>query len=172
MTTDYTDGTDSGKPYPCASVKSVVKFLLLLLAIAPALHAQREKLPPEDLAFVEKTWPEAKKTSTGIRYIVLREGQGETGKPGDKARVLYVGRLLNGTVFDQATEPDKAFTFRVGRGQVIEGWDQILQQMKPGEKRLVIIPPELAYGTRGQPPKIPRSATLVFEMEVLEFKKD
>ena len=141
--------------------------------VAPvALQAQREKLPPDDLAFVEKTWPEAKKTGAGIRYIVLQEGKGELGKPGDKAAVLYVGRLLNGTIFDQATEHDKPFAFRVGRGAVIEGWDQILQLMKPGEKRLVIIPPELAYGTRGQPPKIPRGATLVFEMEVLEFKRD
>lgn len=155
-------------------VKSFVRFILLLGVVggwvAPALHAQREKLPPDDLAFVEKTWPEAKKTGTGIRYIILQEGQGEAGKPGDKAAVLYVGRLLNGTVFDQATEREHAFSFRVGRGQVIEGWDQILQLMKPGEKRLVIIPPELAYGTRGQPPKIPRNATLVFEMEILEFK--
>ena len=141
--------------------------------VAPvALHAQREKLPPDDLAFVEKTWPEAKKTGAGIRYIILQEGKGETGKPGDKAAVLYIGRLLNGTIFDQATEHDKPFAFRVGRGAVIEGWDSILQLMKPGEKRLVIIPPELAYGTRGQPPKIPRGATLVFEMEVLEFKRD
>ena len=95
---DYTDGTDSGKLYPCSSVKSVVKFILslgLLSVLAvPVLHAQREKLPPDDLAFVEKTWPEAKKTNTGIRYIVLQEGKGETGKPGDKAAVLYVGRLL------------------------------------------------------------------------------
>ena len=145
--------------------------LAVVLTAPLALHAQREKLPPDDLAFVEKTWPEAKKTATGIRYIIMREGRGETGKAGDKASVLYVGRLLNGTVFDQATEREKAFEFRVGRGQVIDGWDQILQLMKPGEKRLVIIPPELAYGTRGSPPKIPRSATLVFEMEVLEFKK-
>src|SRR5476649_1975200 len=92
--------------------------LLLLLAAPIALYAQREKLPPEDLAFVEKTWPEAKKTSTGIRYIVLREGKGEPGKPGDKASVLYIGRLLNGTVFDQATERDHPFEFRVGRGVV------------------------------------------------------
>ena len=145
--------------------------LVVLLTAPLALQAQREKLPPDDLAFVEKTWPEAKKTNTGIRYIIMREGAGETGKPGDKASVLYVGRLLNGTVFDQATEREKPFEFRVARGQVIDGWDQILQQMKPGEKRLVIIPPELAYGTRGQPPKIPRGATLVFEMEVIEFKK-
>ena len=129
MTTDYTDDTDSGKPYPCLSVKSVVKFLVCLsvwsaLAAPLALHAQREKLPPDDLAFVEKTWPEAKKTGTGIRYIVLHEGKGETGKPGDLATVLYIGRLLNGTVFDQATERDHPFPpFRVGRGMVIDGWD-------------------------------------------------
>ncbi len=142
------------------------------MAFAPAVHAQREKLPPEDLEYVEKTWPEAKKTSTGIRYVVLREGSGDMPKPGDKVNVLYVGKLLNGKIFDQATEPDKPFTFRVRRDMVIEGWDQIIQLMKRGEKRLVIIPPELAYGSRGQPPKIGRSATLVFEMELLSFAKD
>jgi FKBP-type peptidyl-prolyl cis-trans isomerase len=146
---------------------------LALVLLAPlALHAQREKLPPEDLEFVQKTWPEAKKTNTGIRYIILQEGRGATPKPGNKIAVLYVGRLLNGTVFDQATEKEKAFTFRVSRDQVIQGWDQVFQQIKVGEKRLVIIPPELAYGTRGQPPKIPRNATLVFEVELLEIIPD
>jgi FKBP-type peptidyl-prolyl cis-trans isomerase len=134
---------------------------------APAVHAQREKLPPEDLEFVEKTWPEAKKTSTGIRYIVLHEGSGPLAKPGDKVDVLYVGRLLDGKVFDQVLEREHPFPVHVRRNEVIEGWDQILQFMKKGEKRLVIIPPELAYGTRGQPPSIPRSATLVFEMEII-----
>lgn len=157
-------------------MKSVHKLILVLGLLAsfasPALHAQREKLPPDDLEFVEKTWPEAKKTQTGIRYIILREGAGPTPVPGDKVNVLYVGRLLNGKVFDQATEADKPFTFRVRREAVIEGWDQVLQLMKQGEKRLVIIPPEMAYGTRGQPPKIGRNATLVFEMELLSFSKD
>lgn len=139
---------------------------------APAVHAQREKLPPDDLEYVEKTWPEAKKTSMGIRYIVQREGQGDMPKPGDKVNVIYVGKLLDGTVFDQATDPKQPFTFRIRREAVIEGWDQILQLMKRGEKRLVIIPPELAYGTRGQPPKIGRNATLVFEIELLSFGKD
>lgn len=157
-------------------MKSLANLLLSLtfaaVLAAPALHAQREKLPPEDLEFVEKTWPEAKKTVTGIRYLIMREGQGDTPKPGDKVNVLYVGRLLDGKVFDQATEPDKPFTFRIRRDMVIEGWDQVLQLMKRGEKRLVIIPPELAYGTRGQPPKIGRGATLVFEIELLSFGKD
>jgi len=146
--------------------------ILLAMLLAPTLRAQREKLPPADLEFVEKTWPEAKKTTTGIRYIILKEGKGELAKPGDNAQVLYVGRLLNGTVFDQYLNHDDPFAVRVARGMVIEGWDQILQLMKPGEKRLVIIPPELAYGARGSPPKIPRDATLVFEMELLGIKPD
>jgi FKBP-type peptidyl-prolyl cis-trans isomerase len=144
--------------------------ILLAVVVAPALRAQREKLPPEDLAFVEKTWPAAKRTNTGIRYIILQAGHDEVPKPGDKVDVLYVGRLLNGTVFDQTADREHPFSFRVGRQMVIDGWDQILTQMKRGEKRLVIIPPELAYGTRGQPPKIPRNATLVFEMELIDFK--
>jgi len=144
---------------------------LVLLAL-PLARAQREKLPPEDRDFVEKNWPEAKKTSTGIRYIVIREGEGEAAKPGDRVSVLYVGRLLQGKVFDQTEDKEHPFVFRVKREQVIEGWDQILQLMKKGEKRLVIIPPELAYGTRGSPPKIPRNSTLVFEMELLDIKRD
>ena len=157
------------------SLVTMLKPLKLLAALAvggclfaPALHAQREKLPPEDLEFVEKNWPTAKKTSTGIRYIVLHDGQGELIKPGELVDVLYVGRLLNGKVFDQAVDPAHPFSFRVKRGQVIDGWDQILQVMKRGEKRLVIVPPELAYGTRGNPPVIGRDTTLVFEMEVLK----
>lgn len=156
------------------SVKSLAQVALLLFALTVpvALHAQREKLPPDDLEFVEKTWPEAKKTMTGIRYIIQKEGEGTSPKPGDKVNVLYVGRLLNGNVFDKAEDPAQPFSFRVRREAVIEGWDQILQQMKKGEKRLVIIPPELAYGTRGQPPKIGRNATLVFEIELLSFSKE
>ena len=155
-------------------MKSVPGFFLVLIALGAmtAVHAQREKLPPDDLEYVEKTWPDAKKTMTGIRYIILKEGEGDMPKPGDKVNVLYVGRLLDGKVFDQALDPAQPFTFRVRREAVIEGWDQILQLMKRGEKRLVIIPPELAYGTRGQPPKIGRNQTLVFEMELLSFGKD
>ena len=155
-------------------MKSAVKFSIVLAALCAtsALHAQREKLPPDDLDYVEKTWPDAKKTMTGIRYVIMKEGEGDTPKPGDKVNVLYIGRLLDGKIFDQSMDPNQPFTFRVRREAVIEGWDQILQLMKRGEKRLVIIPPELAYGTRGQPPKIGRNQTLVFEMELLSFGKD
>lgn len=155
-----------------SSARLFLASFCLVLAAAPGLQAQREKLPPADLEFVEKTWPAAKKTTTGIRYVILKEGQGDSPKPGDKVNVLYVGKLLDGTVFDQATEADKPFTFRVRREMVIEGWEQVLQLMKRGERRLAIIPPEMAYGTRGQPPKIGRNATLIFEIELLSFSKD
>lgn len=131
-----------------------------------ALQAQREKLPPDDLAWVEQNYPNAKKTNTGIRYEVLQSGSGEKAKPGDMVSVVYVGRLLNGQTFDQVDDREKPFRFRVGRGHVIQGWDQILQLMSPGDKWVVIIPSELAYGSRGTG-RIPRDATLVFMMELL-----
>lgn len=147
-------------------------FVLLLSAIAalPA-HAQRERLPPEDLEIVEQRWPNAQKTSTGLRYVVLQEGDkaGGTPQPGTRVSVLYKGMLLDGTVFDQATDPEKPFRPRVYRSELIAGWDQALQRMPKGAKWILIVPYELGYGSRGNPPKIPRRATLVFEMEMLDF---
>ncbi len=148
---------------------ALLAFTSLIFA-APGLQAQREKIPAEDLAYVEKTWPAAKKTNTGIRYVILQAGSGERPKPGDNVAVLYTGKLLSGVTFDENLDKEKPFVFRVARDQVIQGWDQVLQLMRVGEKRVVIIPPELAYGTRGQPPKIPRSSTLVFIVELLEIK--
>jgi FKBP-type peptidyl-prolyl cis-trans isomerase len=148
-------------------------FLLFLLGCGvPVLRAQREKLPDEDLAFVEKTWPDAKKTSTGLRYVIQAEGTGEPVHAGDLVTLIYAGRFINGQIFDQSVDRSHPFTFRAGRNLVIEGWDQIMLQMKKGERRLVIIPPELAYGTRGSPPHIPRNATLIFLIELLDIKRE
>jgi FKBP-type peptidyl-prolyl cis-trans isomerase len=146
-------------------------IVLVLLVMPAVVRAQREKLPPEDLEVVQKTWPNAKRTATGLRYVVLTEGKGDLAKPGDLVRVLYTGWLLDGTQFDQSIDPAKPFEFRVGRNQVIEGWDQGLQLMRPGEKRLFIVPYELGYGSLGHRPSIPPRATLVFEVQLLEIKK-
>lgn len=147
-------------------------ILICLLTLAPALaFAQREKIPAKDLEIVEKNWPSAKRTSTSLRTVILKPGQGETARPGDKVEVLYKGMLLDGTVFDQSLNPAKPFSFRLGRGLVIEGWEEGLQLMSVGEKRILIVPFELAYGSRGQPPKIPRQATLVFEVELVGIQK-
>lgn len=156
----------------CRFLRPWILTTATLFFVTPALLAQREKIPTEDLVYVEKTWPEAKKTNTGIRYVILQAGSGAQPKPGNNVAVLYTGKLLSGVTFDENLDKSKPFVFRVGRDQVIQGWDQILQLMRVGEKRIVIIPPELAYGTRGQQPKIGRNATLVFVVELLEIKPD
>lgn len=145
--------------------------LAALVGLAPLAHAQRERLPPEDREIVEQRWPEAKRTSTSLRYVVLKEGDrsGGTPVPGARTKVLYKGMLLDGTVFDQSLDPEQPFSPRVGRGELIEGWEQALTRMHRGEKWILIVPYELGYGSKGSPPKIPRRATLVFEMELVDF---
>ncbi len=146
--------------------------LVLLLCFCPLLaHAQREKLPEKDLEWLEKTYPDAKKTNTGIRYVIEQSGSGEKAKPGNMVSVIYTGRLTNGETFDQAKDKNDPFVFRLGRNQVIQGWDQILQLMRPGDRWVVIIPPEYGYGSRGTT-RIPRDSTLVFFMELLAVKTD
>ena len=153
----------------------LIRFAAALFAFAamPALlHAEREKLPPDDYDIVMKRWPDAKISNTGIRYVVEKQGTGPLLQPGDVVMVNYVGQLLDGKVFDQNHSKEKPFTFRVARGEVILGWDQLFQIMRPGDKWLIIVPPELGYGRRGLPPAIPSYTTLVFDVEILGIKKD
>ncbi len=137
------------------------------------MWAQREKLPPPDLAEVKDRWPDAERTSTGLYSEVLQSGTGQVHpEPGDEVAVTYRGSLLNGKVFDENTDPSKPFRFRLGRGRVIDGWEYGIPLMVVGEKRRFIIPFELGYGTRGRSPDIPRRATLIFEVELVEIKHD
>jgi FKBP-type peptidyl-prolyl cis-trans isomerase len=156
-------------------VSRFVYLSLALLALGAApLQAQREKLPPEDREYVEKKWPDAKRTYTGLRYIVLKKGEKDSPSPvpGMMIAVLFKGMLLNGTVFDESPDVRHPFKIRLGRGDLIDGWEEALQKMHKGEKWLLIVPPEMAYGARGKPPVIPRQATLVFELELVDFGKD
>jgi FKBP-type peptidyl-prolyl cis-trans isomerase len=147
--------------------------LALSVACAQPLRAQREKLSWDDRVAVEKAWPNAIKSPTGLRYIILKEGADDARpNPGDIAKVLYKGWLLKGGVFGSALDPAKPFQVRVGRDELIAAWEETLKQMRRGEKRLIIVPYELAYGTKGDPPRVPRCATLVFELELLDFGKD
>ncbi len=153
---------------PARLPRSLV-LLLVLGLLAPLLPA-REKLPPEDLEIVEKKWPDAKKTFTGLRYIILEPGDAKSPMPksGDMVAVAYRGSLLDGRVFDEATEK-APLKVRIDRDSLIDGWEEAIQKMHRGEKWLLIVPPELAYGARGRPPVIKRYATLVFEMTLLDF---
>lgn len=145
---------------------------LLVFAIAVPAFAQREKLPPEDLAIIKEKYPEAKRTITGLRYIQLQEGHGEPAHAGDMVSVLYKGELIDGKVFNEVKDPKDPFTFRLGRGQVIDGWDEGLKLMREGSKFLFVVPHELGYGTRGNPPVVGRQATLIFQVEMIKIERN
>lgn len=101
----------------------------------------------------------------GVQYTVLEQGEGQSPEPSDTVKVHYTGRLINGDVFDSSVQRGEPATFQVG--QVIKGWQQALQQMKVGGKWRLYIPPELAYGERGAPPKIGPNEVLIFDVELL-----
>ncbi|MBI3884747.1 MAG: FKBP-type peptidyl-prolyl cis-trans isomerase [Opitutae bacterium] len=94
-------------------------------------------------------------------------GTGASPKKGELVTVHYTGRLTDGKKFDSSVDRDEPFTFVLGEGQVIAGWDQGVALMKIGDKVKLTLPPHLAYGARGYPGAIPPNATLVFEVELL-----
>ncbi|WP_438011391.1 FKBP-type peptidyl-prolyl cis-trans isomerase [Sorangium sp. So ce321] len=100
----------------------------------------------------------------------VKEGTGAEAKPGHTVTVHYVGTLTNGNKFDSSRDRNQGFSFQLGAGQVIKGWDQGVAGMKIGGVRKLTIPPELGYGARGFPPVIPPNSTLLFEVELLSVK--
>jgi FKBP-type peptidyl-prolyl cis-trans isomerase FkpA len=108
-------------------------------------------------------------TATGLQYQVLIKGNGPEAKAGDNVSVHYTGWLMDGKKFDSSVDRNQPFDFSLGAGQVIQGWDQGVSGMQVGEKRVLIIPPELGYGARGAGGVIPPNATLKFEVELLKI---
>lgn len=119
---------------------------------------------------IAKLFPEAQSTESGLHYIVEKEGEGETPEKGQMVTAHYHGTLLSGEVFDSSVKRGNPFSFPVGQGRVIKGWDEAFLDMKKGEKRKLILPSKIAYGERGSPPVIPPSSVLVFDVELLDFK--
>ncbi|XP_071657634.1 peptidyl-prolyl cis-trans isomerase FKBP2 [Patagioenas fasciata] len=111
----------------------------------------------------------ARKVQIGVRKRM--ENCGERSRRGDLLHTLYTGHLEDGSQFDSSLSRDQPFVFSLGTGQVIKGWDQGLLGMCEGEKRKLVVPPELGYGERGAPPKIPGGAVLIFEVELLKIER-
>jgi len=112
--------------------------------------------------------PDTVTTTSGLKYIVTKKGNGEKPKSGVMVKVNYTGKFTDGKVFDSSIPRGTPFEFIVGAGRVIKGWDEAVLTMSKGEKRTLIIPPALAYGPDGMGP-IPPNSTLIFDVELLDF---
>jgi FKBP-type peptidyl-prolyl cis-trans isomerase len=141
-------------------------------ALVAALLATAGPLLLPLAAQQEKSHPSAERevvTASGLRYTDLRLGQGEEAATGKVVEILYSGWLPDGTKFDSC-RADLPFTFRLGAGDVIKGWDEGLAGMKVGGKRRVVIPPDLGFGKQGVGTVVPPNSVLVYEFELLEVR--
>jgi FKBP-type peptidyl-prolyl cis-trans isomerase FkpA len=110
------------------------------------------------------------KTPSGLRYQDVTAGEGAEATADRTVSVHYTGWLPNGEKFDSSRDRDQPFSFTLGAGQVIAGWDEGVAGMKVGGQRKLVIPADLGYGTAGAPPDIPPGATLVFDVELLDVR--
>ena len=109
-------------------------------------------------------------TVTELQIKDTKVGKGAAAKAGDTVTVHYTGWLMDGTKFDSSVDRNEPFTFQLGSGQVIEGWDKGVAGMKVGGTRVLIIPSSMGYGEQGAPPAIPANATLKFEVKLLAIQ--
>lgn len=140
-------------------------------AMREALNANSPQYTTDDALLIAQTYGNARKLASGLQYVVRSVGSGDaTPTLGNEVICHYDGRLLDGTSFDSSYRRGAPFTFRLGAGAVIRGWDDAIMTMRKGEKRTLIIPYWLAYGEKGRPPTIPPKATLVFDIELIDWR--
>jgi peptidylprolyl isomerase len=108
-------------------------------------------------------------TGSGLQFIDIKRGTGDSPEPGETVVIHYTGWLEDGTKFESSLDSGQPASFKIGEGDVIEGWDIGVATMQVGGKRRLIIPPHLAYGEAGRGP-VPPNATLIFDIELLEVR--
>ena len=131
------------------------------------IEAEKIKKQEEEMAALTA---DAITTSSGLKYIIEKEGSGVKPKSGQIVSVHYAGYLTNGQKFDSSFDRDKPIEFPIGSGKVIPGWDEGIMLLNVGTRAKLIIPPELGYGRAGAGGVIPPNATLIFDVELLEVK--
>ena len=119
---------------------------------------------------MENTNITAVTTESGLTYIITKHGDGAQVKAGDMVIVNYTGLLTNGAKFDSSLDRNDTFSFKVGAGMVIKGWDEGLQKLRVGDHAILTIPSSIGYGSRGAGGVIPPDATLIFIIEVIGVK--
>lgn len=157
--------------------KYLILFLLVAFALIPACtqnegRKQDEQKPVQAAVqpAEQKGGDKLVKTPSGLQYEDLVAGSGDSPKAGKQVTVHYTGWLTDGTKFDSSVDRNEPFTFVIGAGQVIPGWDEGVMSMKIGGKRKLVIPAQLGYGSAGAGGVIPPNATLVFEVILLDIK--
>ncbi len=143
-----------------AAASTVAAIVLSALPLAALAFASESK----PAAAADASW---KKTASGLEIQELKVGEGAEAKSGKTVDVHYTGWLLDGTKFDSSVDRGKPFSFHLGAGEVIRGWDEGVAGMKVGGKRKLRIPADLGYGARGAGGVIPANATLLFDVELL-----
>lgn len=145
---------------------SAIAANLIETETAPVVQvAQAADLKPMTTPNAENK--ETVTTASGLKYTEVVEGTGETPQNGQVVTVHYTGTLTDGTKFDSSRDRGQPFKFKIGVGQVIKGWDEGVGTMKVGGRRMLEIPAELGYGSRGIGP-IPPNSTLLFDVELLK----
>lgn len=140
-------------------------------AAAVAATAERQKLLSMGAdEFVKKNYPNAKRTASGLYYVVEKDGFGAQAMAGKKVSVHYTGTLADGKKFDSSYDRNQPISFTLGQGQVIKGWDEGIALMKVGQKMKLIIPASLGYGSQGAGGVIPPNATLIFDTELMNVE--
>ena len=156
----------------------ILIVLLLFGAILLTSDNKDEELYQDEIIFKDNIKEnsieennQSNKEKMELKIEVLQEGDGETvTKKGDTISVHYTGTLEDGTKFDSSIDRGEPFSFIIGAGQVIQGWEQGTLDMKVGEKRKLTIPAELGYGSRGAGATIPPNATIIFDIELMDIQ--
>ena len=153
-----------------AFVANQARFNTLLAEHEKAGREKRERAQAESAALIGEKFPRAQRAGNGIYTEILKEGSGARPAEGAELSVNYKVSLLSGKVVDASEVHGRPLEFTLGRDRLIPGWELSVQEMRLGEKRLAIIPPELGYGEAGVPPHIPPDSYLVFEMELVSMR--
>lgn len=143
---------------------AVLALALFSAHYVAAGEKHKTKYPGEKTRLKETT------TASGLKYVDMFVGKGESPTQGKTVTVHYTGYLMDGKKFDSSVDRKQPFEFRIGVGQVIKGWDEGVATMKAGGNRKLIIPRQLGYGERGAGSVIPPNAELVFDVELLGVK--
>ncbi len=152
-----------------ATMQEIQSLMQKAGAEQSARIAQANQAAEQEFLTRNRTQSGVIETPSGLQYQVLKEGQGNPPGTADTVKVHYTGKLLDGTVFDSSEQRGEPVEF--GVTQVIPGWTEALQLMKPGARFRLFIPARLAYGERGAGGAIPPNAALIFEVELLEVRK-